>query len=180
MPSATSPFGRWCLTSVLGIVLGVGWVMLTGAVVARSYGVGLGAAVVGMRMLRDGIGVPLGGVILMLMPAAIVRALRPPTRESLDGFMIGVLGALAFAAAATLTRLAPQFGTGVVSKRPMESLLVEAGIRGVAVPLVARGRRRIDRRGTVVHPAAEQEGPAPGCRALRSGRCSRQPCWRCI
>ena len=39
--------------------------------------------------------------------------------------------------AATLTRLAPQFGTGVVSKRPMESLLVEAGIRGVAVPLTA-------------------------------------------
>ena len=88
-------------------------------------------------MLRDGIGVPLGGVILMLMPAVIVRVLRPPTRESLDGFMIGVLGALTFTAAATLTRLAPQFGTGVVSKRPMESLLVEAGIRGVAVPLVA-------------------------------------------
>ena len=62
------------LTAVLGVVLGVGWVMLTGAVVARSYGVGLGAAVVGMRMLRDGIGVPLGGVILMLMPAVIVRA----------------------------------------------------------------------------------------------------------
>jgi hypothetical protein len=42
-----------------------------------------------------------------------------------------------FTAAATLTRLAPQFGTGVVSKRPMDSLLVEAGIRGVAVPLTA-------------------------------------------
>ena len=46
-------------------------------------------------------------------------------------------GALSFTAAATLTRLAPQFGTGVVSKRPMESLMVEAGIRGVAVPLTA-------------------------------------------
>ncbi len=51
--------------------------------------------------------------------------------------MIGALGALTFTAAATLTRLAPQFGSGVVSKRPMESLLVEAGIRGVAVPLTA-------------------------------------------
>jgi hypothetical protein len=51
--------------------------------------------------------------------------------------MIGALGALTFTAAATLTRLAPQFGTGMVSKRPMESLLVEAGIRGVAVPLTA-------------------------------------------
>jgi len=88
-------------------------------------------------MLRMGIGIPLGGVILMLMPAVIVRLLRPPTREAFDGFMIGALGALSFTAAATLTRLAPQFGTGVVSKRPMDSLIVEAGIRGVAVPLTA-------------------------------------------
>jgi hypothetical protein len=131
------PVRTLVLTSALGIVLGVGWVVLTGAMVARSYGVALGSAVVGMRMLRDGIGIPLGGVLLMLMPAVIVRLLRPPTREALDGFMIGVLGALTFTAAATLTRLAPQFGTGVVSKRPMESLLVEAGIRGIAVPLIA-------------------------------------------
>ncbi len=131
------PARTWALTAALGIGLGVGWVLLTGTVVARSYGIALGAGVVGARMLRDGIGIPLGGVILMLMPAVIVRLLRPPTREALDGFMIGALGALTFTAAATLTRLAPQFGTGVVSKRPMDSLIVEAGIRGVAVPLTA-------------------------------------------
>jgi hypothetical protein len=131
------PARTWVLTGALGIGLGVGWVLLTGAVVARSYGIAFGAGVVGARMLRDGIGIPLGGVILMLMPALIVRLLRPPTREALDGFMIGALGALAFTAAATLTRLAPQFGTGVVSKRPMESMIVEAGIRGLAVPLTA-------------------------------------------
>jgi hypothetical protein len=125
------------LTGALGIALGVGWVLLTGAMVARSYDVGMGSAVVGMRMLRMGIGVPLGGVILMLLPAVVVRVLRPSSREALDGFMIGVLGALSFTAAATLTRLAPQFGTGVVSKRPIESLLVEAGIRGIAMPLIA-------------------------------------------
>ena len=134
---ADIPARTWALTAALGIGLGVGWVMLTGAAVARSYGIALGAGVVGARMLRDGIGIPLGGVILMLMPAVIVRMLRPPTREALDGFMIGALGALTFTAAATLTRLAPQFSTGVVSKRPMESLIVEAGIRGVAVPLTA-------------------------------------------
>ena len=134
---ADMPARTWALTAALGIGLGVGWVLLTGALVARSYGVALGAGVVGARMLQMGIGIPLGGVILMLMPAVIVRVLRPPTREALDGFMIGALGALTFTAAATLTRLAPQFGSGVVSKRPMESLLVEAGIRGVAVPLTA-------------------------------------------
>jgi hypothetical protein len=66
-----------------------------------------------------------------------VRLLRPPSREALDGFMIGALGALSYTGAATLTRLAPQFGSGMVSQRPMESLIVEAGIRGVAVPLTA-------------------------------------------
>jgi RsiW-degrading membrane proteinase PrsW (M82 family) len=131
------PIATLVLTAALGIGLAVGWVLLTGSAVARSYGVALGSGIVGARMLRDGIGIPLGGVILMLMPTVIVRLMRPPTREALDGFMIGALGALSFTAAATLTRLAPQFGTGVVSKRPMESLMVEAGIRGVAVPLTA-------------------------------------------
>jgi hypothetical protein len=134
---ADIPTRTWALTAALGIGLGVGWVLLTGAAVARSYGIALGAGVVGARMLRDGIGIPLGGLILMLAPAVIVRLLRPPTREALDGFMIGALGALTFTAAATLTRLAPQFRTGMVSKRPMDSLIVEAGIRGVAVPLTA-------------------------------------------
>lgn len=134
---ADIPARTWALTGVLGIGLGVGWVLLTGAMMARSYGIALGAGVAGARMLREGIGIPLGGVILMLIPAVIVRLLRPPTRESLDGFMIGAMGALTFTAAATLTRLAPQFGTGVVSKRPMDSMLVEAGIRGLAVPLTA-------------------------------------------
>jgi hypothetical protein len=124
------------LTAVLGIGLGVGWVLLTGAMVARSYEVGLGSAMVGMPMLRVGIGIPLGGVILMQLPAVIVRVLRPSSREALDGFRIGMLGALTFMAAAAMTRSAPLFGTGVISKRPMESLLVEAGIRGIAIPLI--------------------------------------------
>jgi hypothetical protein len=52
--------------------------------------------------------------------------------------MIGALGALMFTAAATLTRLAPQFTTGMIARgRPMAGLIVEAGIRGVAVPLTA-------------------------------------------
>ena len=67
----------------------------------------------GPACCATGIGIPLGGVILMLMPAVIVRLLRPPTREALDGFMIGALGALSFTAAATLTRLAPQFSYAV-------------------------------------------------------------------
>ena len=131
------PVRTLILTAVLGVGLAVGWVLLTGAAVARSYGVPLGSGIVGYRMLRDGIGVPLGGMLLMLAPTVVIRLTRPSSREALDGFMIGALGALCFCAAATLTRLAPQFRTGLISKRPMASLLVEAGIRGVAVPLTA-------------------------------------------
>lgn len=126
------------LTAALGIFLGVGWVLLTGAAVARSYGVPLGAGVSGVRLLRDGLGVPVGGMLLMLVPALLVRFLRPGPKEALDGFALGALGSLMFTGAATLTRLAPQFTTGMVARaRPMDGLIVEAGIRGIAVPLTA-------------------------------------------
>ncbi|MGV0714811.1 zinc ribbon domain-containing protein [Mycolicibacterium sp. XJ662] len=125
------------LTAALGAGLGLGWVLLTEATITRSYESGLADGVDWDRMLRDGIAIPLGGVLLMLAPAVIVRILRPPTREALDGFVVGALGALAFTAASTLAHLAPQFGTGVVSRQPMQSLLVEAGIRGVAEPVTA-------------------------------------------
>lgn len=126
------------LAIVLGVILGVGWVFLTGQMMARSYGVPLGAGMTGFRIMRNGLGIPLGGAVLMLVPAVAVRLLRPSTRESLDGFMIGALGATAFTAAATLTRLSPQLSTGMVAhNRPLSGLLVEAGIRGIAVPLTA-------------------------------------------
>ena len=132
------PASTLVLTAGLGIGLGVGWVLLTGAAVARSYGVPLGAGISGERILRDGLGVPVGGMLLMLVPAAMVRLFRAGARESLDGFAIGALGALMFTGAATLTRLAPQFATGMIaSARPMRGLMVEAGIRGIAVPLTA-------------------------------------------
>jgi hypothetical protein len=74
----------------------------------------------------------------MLVPVVLVRMSRPAIRESLDGFVIGSLGAISFTAAPTLTRLAPQLATGVVAHdRPVGSLLVEAGIQGLAVPLTA-------------------------------------------
>ena len=132
------PRSTLALTVGLGVILGVGWVLLTGAAVARAYGVPLGAGIAGGRILRDGIGVPVGSMLLMLVPALVARFAWRGNREALDGFMIGALGALTFTAAATLTRLAPQFTTGMISRaRPVDGLLVEAGIRGIAMPLTA-------------------------------------------
>ena len=126
------------LTAVLGIGLGVGWALLTGAVVARSYGVPLQSGIAVTRLLQMGIGIPAVGALLTLVPAVVVRLMRPSDRESLDGFMIGALGALSFTAAGTLTRLTSQLSAGLVNReRPVSGLLVEAGIRGVAVPVCA-------------------------------------------
>ena len=101
--------------------------LLTGQAVARSYGIPLEAGIAGTRLVRQGLAMPLATTVLLLASAAIARMLRPPTRESLDGFMIGALGALSFTAAATLTRLAPQLPARLIARtRPLDSLLVEA------------------------------------------------------
>lgn len=126
------------LAGTLGAALGVGWTLLTGQMVARAYGVPMAAGLAIHHLMREGIMIPAGGMILMLVPTVLVRLLRPKSRESLDGFVIGALAALMFAAGATLTRLAPQFATGLlVHSRPFLSLLVEAILCGVTIPLTA-------------------------------------------
>ncbi|MDT5019202.1 MAG: hypothetical protein QOD39_5362 [Mycobacterium sp.] len=129
------------LTAVMGVVLGGGWALLTGTFVADSYDVALGADASDGRALLEivtTVAIPIGAAVLMLVPAVAIRLSRPTTRESLDGFVIGALGAIAFTAAGTLTRLAPQFETGVTAgDMPVSELLVQAGIQGVCLPLTA-------------------------------------------
>jgi hypothetical protein len=133
-----APRGTLLLTGVMGCALGIGWALITGAAAARSYGIPLGAGIAGARMLRDGLGVTLGGLLIMQVPALVMRLVRPGPRESLHGYAVGAYGAVIFTAAATLARLAPQFSTGaVVMDRPMRDLLVEAGIRGLATPIIS-------------------------------------------
>jgi hypothetical protein len=130
------PVATMLLTAVLGAALGVGWALLTAPVVARSYSA-LGA-LPSHTVLRDGVAIPVGGALLMLVPAVVVRLLRPRNLESLDGFVVGSLGAVAFTAAATLVRLAPQLARGLVDRnRPVGMFVAEVGVQGVAVPLTA-------------------------------------------
>lgn len=126
------------LTGALGAGLGAAWALLTGTAVAREYDMPMGVDVPEFRVMRDGLAVPLGALLLLLTPVLVIRMFGPRTRESLDGSAIGALGALAFSAAATLSRLAPQFDDGMVDHdRPLSGLLVQAGIQGLAVPLTA-------------------------------------------
>lgn len=132
------PARTLALIAVLGAGLGTAWTLFTGDAVAREYDMPMGADVPQWLIVRDGLGFPLGAMLLMLVPVVVIRLLGMRTREPLAGFVIGALGALAFTAAATLSRLAPQFDDGIVDHdRPLSGLLVQAGIQAVAVPLTA-------------------------------------------
>jgi hypothetical protein len=131
------PVSTLALTAALGVGLGVGWALLTGSIVADSYDVALSDGTSEGHSILEGL-IPAGSAVLMVLPAVVVRLLRPATRESLDGFVIGALSATVFVASATLTRFAPQLATGpTVHDRAVSGLLAEAGIQGVAMPLTA-------------------------------------------
>ena len=124
------------IASVFGAALGVSWVLGTGGLVARSYGIPMAVGFVLQNVVGVGLTISVGGAALMVLPAVVVRLLKPP-RESLDGFVIGALGALSFTGAATTTRLAPEFVSGLVENvRPLR-LFIEAVLYGVTVPLTA-------------------------------------------
>ena len=126
------------LAAVLGAALGAGWVLLTGGLVARAYNVSIGVSLALHHLVDQGIAIPAAGMLLMLVPTAVIRLTRPGTRESLDGFTIGALAAMVFSAGATLTRLAPQFTTGLFAHvRPVQGLIVEVVMNGVTIPVTA-------------------------------------------
>ncbi|SDP29432.1 hypothetical protein SAMN04515671_3598 [Nakamurella panacisegetis] len=124
--------------AAFGALLGWGWSQLTANPVASSFGDRLGGSRNQEQIWTVGIAIPVGGVIVMLLPIALWRLRRRADAEGLDGFVLGSAAALAFAAAATVTRLAPQLKAGLVAHgRPVQGLLVEAGLQGVTVPLTA-------------------------------------------
>lgn len=132
------PDGSLPLAGALGVALGVGWARVAGELGGSELAVAMSAPGVGHGELRGSVLAAISGGLLMMLPAVAVRLTRPRTAESLDGFVIGAFGALAFSAAATVTRLAPQFRTGFIPpSRPRSNLAVEAVVCGITVPLTA-------------------------------------------
>ena len=126
------------LSGVLGAVLGVAGMLLTGQYVADTYDISVLAGMAMNKYLRHGLVIPLAAAGLKLVPAVAARIVSRPPRKALDGFAIGAAGALAFGAAATLTRLAPQFAVGMIAhSRSFGGLIVEATISGFTVPIAA-------------------------------------------
>ncbi|MBB3603100.1 energy-converting hydrogenase Eha subunit C [Mycolicibacterium sp. BK556] len=128
----------WALTVVFGIAVGVGWTLLTASIVAESYSLGLGTEVPTATLVKDALIIPFGGLLAMQLPTVLVRLTRPRVRESLDGFAIGVLGATVFAVTATMVRLVQEIDAGItLSDQSVTDLLIEAGVRGLTMPLTA-------------------------------------------
>ena len=133
---ADLPAWVWALTAVLGILVGVGWATLTDAIIAETYSLGLGSQVPTTRLLRDAVVIPFGALLAMQLPAILVRVTRAPVRESLHGFVIGLLGATTFTLATNIVRMIPQLGDSTVTgDLPIEDMLLQAGVRGIAEPL---------------------------------------------
>jgi hypothetical protein len=135
------PVLRIVASAALGALLGWGWALLTASHVATALGTAMISGLTTRAAITNGVLIPLGGLALMLVPALVLRLTRPATsKESLDGFLFGAIGALGFVVASTLTRLEPQLRTGLIARgRPLSSLLVEALLQGATVPLTAAG-----------------------------------------
>lgn len=125
------------LTPLIGIALSVAWWLRTGATVANAYGIPLSAGFQLIDVLNIGLVVSMGDAVLMMVPAVVVRLLRPRMTESLDGFVVGALGSLAYTTAGTITWLAPQFISGLLDNYDSFRLLSRALLYGVFDPLTA-------------------------------------------
>lgn len=124
---------------VLSVALGIGWALATEAAVAREGGDALGIPPSTTWIVLTTLAVPVGFVACLLAPVVITRFWRPGRRESLHGYLVGMLAAAGFIGSSTLTRLAPSFVAGIdaESTRSVTNLAVAAMVQGVAIPVTA-------------------------------------------
>ena len=131
------PARAMILAPIIGVALSVTWWVWSADRVSDSYGIPLSAGFQLKDVLNLGLVVSAGDTLLMLAPAVVVRLLRLPSIESLDGYVIGALGSLAYTTAATVTWLAPQFVAGLLDYHDSWRLLSRAILYGVFDPLTA-------------------------------------------
>jgi hypothetical protein len=126
------------LIFVVGAALGVGWGLLLGPLAADSLLPAYSPSLLTGGVLVSAVAVPVVGVLLMVLPVAVLRLWRPESSEALDGFTAGAAGALGLTLAATLTELAPLLRHGnMVPGSSVLAVVTQAVVRGVSVPVVA-------------------------------------------
>jgi hypothetical protein len=126
------------LVFVAGAALGVGWGLLLGPLAADSLLPTYSPSLLTGGVLVSAVVVPVAGLLLMVLPVAVLRLWRAQPSEALDGFTAGAAGALGLTLAATLTELAPLLRHGnMVPGSSVLAVLTQAVVRGVSVPVVA-------------------------------------------
>jgi hypothetical protein len=126
------------LLFVAGAALGVGWGLLLGPLAADSLLPAYSPSLLTGGVLVSAVVVPVAGLLLMVLPVAVLRLWRPESSEALDGFTGGAAGALGLTLAATLTELVPLLRHGnVVPGSSVLAVVTQAVVRGVSVPVVA-------------------------------------------
>jgi hypothetical protein len=124
------------IAMVTGAGLAVSWWLFTGRLLAGSYGVTTATGLALQNVLTDfGLAVTVGGAVLMLLPAVLVRLLRVPLRDVLDGFAIGAFGALSYSVAGTITWMMPQIVAGLIDSHSAWRLFKDALVYGVVDPV---------------------------------------------
>lgn len=127
------------ITLIVGAGLGVGWALLGGHIVTIALQPSLFYSLSSWANIKAAVFVPIVGQALMLVPLLAVFVVVPGfggRRESLDGFTLGAAGALGFSFAAILTDLTSRLSDGLAPSRPFTSILTEALIRGIAMPVL--------------------------------------------
>lgn len=125
------------VAAVLGVGSGVAWWLVAGRWLAEYYGVSTGSALMLVEVLSVGLLLTAGGAALMLVPAMVTRFIPVRDRESLDGFVVGAVGALGYLMASIVTIVGPQIVEGLVDEQSFEQLLEDAITYGVVSPVVA-------------------------------------------
>jgi hypothetical protein len=119
-----------------GSTLGVAWWLFTGRLLAGSYGVSTAAGLALQNLLAGfGLAVTVGGALILVLPPAVVRLLRVPVHEPMDGYVIGAFGALSYGCAASITWLFPQIFAGLLDAQSSWRMFTDAITYGVIDPL---------------------------------------------
>ena len=115
---------------VLGAGFGVGWALLSDSTVSDAINSSVLTGFDARQFWLAGVLIPVVEAILLLLPAVVVWFLRRPHRdESMDGFLIGSIGAVGFTAASPV--IMPTLDVPKIAQRSKNFSLTSALIGAV-------------------------------------------------
>lgn len=132
------PVRALVIAALTGALTAVAWWTFAGRLLANSYGVTTAGGQALLNALASaGLTANLIGGVLMIVAPVVVRLMRVPVGDSLDGFVIGACGTLTHMVAATITWMMPQIVAGLLDDQSALRVLEDAITYGVIDPLIS-------------------------------------------